>query len=229
MVARIGHGPDGRRRITDSGMHIVLLGAPGAGKGTQGSLLSERLGIPKIATGDILRLAVRAGTSLGLEAKRFMDAGELVPDEVILGLVREALRADEARAGAIFDGFPRTVGQAHALQEMLSGEGRVLDAVIALEVEPEAIVKRMSGRRTDPMTGDVYHVRFNPAPAEIVDRLVQRPDDREETVRHRLEVYEALTAPLVAFYETAGVPVHHLDGDRPIDQVQADLLALLRR
>lgn len=209
-------------------MHIILLGAPGAGKGTQGSLLSERLGVPKIATGDILRLAVRAGTSLGLEAKRFMDAGELVPDEVILGLVREALRSDDARQGAIFDGFPRTVGQAQALHEMLSGEGRTLDAVIALEVEPEAIVERMSGRRTDPLTGEVYHVRYNPAPAEIVDRLVQRPDDREETVRHRLEVYDELTAPLVAFYGAAGVAVHHVDGDRPIDEVQTDLMALLR-
>lgn len=210
-------------------MHIILLGAPGAGKGTQGSLLSERLGVPKIATGDILRLAVRAGTSLGLEAKRFMDAGELVPDEVILGLVREALRSEEARQGAIFDGFPRTVGQAQALHEMLSGEGRTLDAVIALEVEPEAIVERMSGRRTDPLTGEVYHVRYNPAPAEIADRLVQRPDDREETVRHRLEVYDELTAPLVAFYGAAGVAVHHVDGDRPIDEVQTDLMALLRR
>lgn len=210
-------------------MHIILLGAPGAGKGTQGSLLSERLGVPKIATGDILRLAVRAGTSLGLEAKRFMDAGELVPDEVILGLVREALRSDEARDGAIFDGFPRTVGQAQALHEMLSGEGRTLNAVLALEVEPEAIVERMSGRRTDPLTGEVYHVRYNPPPTDIADRLVQRPDDREETVRHRLEVYDQLTAPLVAFYEAAGVPVHHVDGDRPIDEVQVDLLALLGR
>ena len=210
-------------------MHLILLGAPGAGKGTQGSLLAERLGIPKIATGDILRLAVRAGTALGQEAKRFMDAGELVPDEVILGLVREVLRAESAQNGAIFDGFPRTVVQAEALQRMLAAEGRALDAVVALEVPVEAIVERMSGRRTDPITGEVYHVRYNPPPAQIADRVVQRPDDREETVRHRLKVYEAMTAPLVEFYERSGVPVHRVNGDRPIDEVQAEVLSALGR
>ena len=210
-------------------MHLILLGAPGAGKGTQGSLLAERLGIPKIATGDILRLAVQAGTRLGVEAKRFMDAGELVPDDVILGLVREALRGDAAQAGAIFDGFPRTVVQAEALQGILAEEGRTLDAVVALEVPAEAVVERMSGRRTDPVTGDVYHVRYNPPPESIADRVIQRPDDREETVRHRLSVYAQQTAPLVEFYERAGVPVHHLNGDRPIETVQAEMLGALGR
>src|SRR5215207_1370002 len=160
-------------------MHLILLGAPGAGKGTQGSLLAERLGVPKIATGDILRLAVRAGTELGTEAKRYMDAGELVPDDVILGLVREALRADAAQTGAIFDGFPRTVGQAEALQGILAEEGRALSAVVALEVPADAIVERMSGRRTDPATGEVYHLRYNPPPPAVADRVVQRPDDSE--------------------------------------------------
>ena len=210
-------------------MHLILLGAPGAGKGTQGSLLAERLGIPKIATGDILRLAVNAGTELGLQAKRFMDAGELVPDEVILGLVREALGSDAARNGAIFDGFPRTVGQAEALHKILADAGRSLDAVIALQVAEEAIVERMSGRRTDPITGQVYHIRHNPPPAEIADRLVHRPDDKEETVRHRLRVYESSTAPLVEFYERSGVPVHRVDGDRGIDVVQNELFSLLGR
>jgi adenylate kinase len=210
-------------------MHLILLGAPGAGKGTQGSMLAERLGVPKIATGDILRLAVRAGTELGMEAKRYMDAGELVPDDVILGLVREALRADAAQTGAIFDGFPRTVGQAEALQQILAEEGRALNAVVALEVPADAIVERMSGRRTDPATGEVYHVRYNPPPPAVADRVIQRPDDKEETVRHRLQVYEAMTAPLVQFYERAGVPVHRVDGDRDIDVVQTEILTALGR
>jgi adenylate kinase len=208
-------------------MLLILLGAPGAGKGTQGSLLSERLGIPKIATGDILRLAVREGTPLGLEAKRFMDAGELVPDEVILGLVREALAG--APDGAILDGFPRNTAQAEALQEILAEQGRKVDAVVALEVPVDAIVERMSGRRTDPVTGSVYHVVHNPPPDEVADRCVLRPDDQEETVRHRLAVYEASTRPLIDFYARSGVPVHRVDGDRAIEQVQDEILQLLGR
>lgn len=210
-------------------MHLILLGAPGAGKGTQGSRLAERLGVPKIATGDILREAVRQGTELGREAKRYMDAGELVPDSLILGLVREALASEEARGGAIFDGFPRNESQAGSLDRILSENGRKLDAVVALDVPAEAIVKRMSGRRTDPETGTVYHVEHNPPPAEIAGRVVQRPDDQEETIRHRLEVYEESTRPLIAHYEAEGVPVHHVDGDRPIDEVQQDILRVLGR
>lgn len=205
-------------------MYLILLGAPGAGKGTQGSLLAERLGVPKIATGDILREAVRNGTELGLEARRYMDAGELVPDTVILGLVREALAADGAAGGAVFDGFPRNVAQAESLEGILAESGRRVEAVVALEVPAEAIVARMAGRRTDPVTGAVYHLEHNPPPAEIAGRVVQRPDDREETIRHRLEVYEASTAPLVRHYETAGVPVHRVPGDRPIEEVQQDIL-----
>ena len=204
-------------------MLLILLGAPGAGKGTQGSLLAETLGVPKIATGDILREAVRQGSELGQEARRFMDAGELVPDTVILGLVRDALGDQTAVNGAILDGFPRNVAQAEALAEILEEQGRKVDAVVALEVSAEAVVKRMSGRRTDPVTGEVYHVEHNPPPAAIAERVVQRPDDREETIRHRLEVYEASTRPLVEFYEQAGVPVHRVDGDRPIEVVQRDL------
>lgn len=210
-------------------MHLILLGAPGAGKGTQGSRLAERLGVPKIATGDILREAVRQGTELGREAKRNMDAGELVPDDVILGLVREALASEEARDGAIFDGFPRNVAQAEALGRIFEEQGRTLDAVIALEVPAEAIVKRMSGRRTDPETGKVYHLEHNPPPAEIADRVVQRPDDQEETIRHRLRVYRENTAPLIAHYEQSGVPVRHVDGNREIDAVQQEILGLLDR
>jgi adenylate kinase len=208
-------------------MLLILLGAPGAGKGTQGSRLGERLGIPKIATGDILRQAVRDGTPLGKEAKRFMDAGELVPDAVILGLVRDALAASPE--GAILDGFPRNAAQAEALREILAENGRSVDAVVALEVPVEAIVERMSGRRTDPETGAVYHVVHNPPPTEVAGRCVLRPDDREETVRHRLAVYEESTRPLIDFYERAGVPVHRVDGDRPIEAVQDEILQRIGR
>lgn len=208
-------------------MHLILLGAPGAGKGTQGSRLAEQLGVPKIATGDILRAAVREGTELGQRAKGFMDAGELVPDEVILGLVREALCSDTARDGAIFDGFPRNVSQAGSLEQILRETGRALDAVLVLEVPDDAIVERMSGRRTDPETGTVYHVRHNPPPADVAERVVQRPDDREETVRHRLSVYAEQTEPLIAHYEGAGVPVRRVDGTRSIDEVQASLMGVL--
>ena len=210
-------------------MHLILLGAPGAGKGTQGSILAARLGIPKIATGDMLRDALRQGTELGQAAKRYMDAGELVPDPVILGLVREALEAEGAAGGAVFDGFPRNVAQAESLAEILREKGRSIDAGVALDVPAEAIVERMGGRRTDPVTGQVYHVVHNPPPVEIAGRCVQRPDDQEETIRNRLRVYEASTAPLVAFYESAGVPVHRLDGARPIEQVQGEILGLLGR
>lgn len=210
-------------------MDLVLLGAPGAGKGTQGALLAERLGVPKIATGDMLRDAVRRGTPLGVEARRFMDAGELVPDAVILGMVRERLAENDASEGAVFDGYPRNVAQAGALDEMLGEMGRKIDSVVYIQVEDDAIVRRMTGRRTDPETGTVYHVEFNPPPAEVAGRVVQRDDDREETVRHRLEVYRESTAPLVEHYREAGVPVHAVDGDRAIETVQGDVLEKLGR
>ena len=208
-------------------MDLILLGAPGAGKGTQGALLAERMGVPKIATGDMLRDALRQGTTLGQEAKRYMDAGELVPDSVVLGLVREALTKPEARGGAIFDGYPRNVAQAESLGGLLDEIGRRIDAVVYIDVPEEVIVRRMSGRRTDPETGAVYHLEHAPPPAEIAERLVQRPDDQEETVRNRLAVYRQTTAPLVAFYESAGVPVHHVDGTRQIEQVQDEIMELL--
>lgn len=204
-----------------------MLGAPGAGKGTQGIRLAERLGIPKIATGDLLREAVRNGTPLGLEAKRFMDAGELVPDSVVLGLLREALNSAAAMRGAIFDGYPRNVAQAETLRGLLDEMGRKIDAVLLIDVPEDVIVGRLGGRRTDPETGEVYHVDHNPPPAEVAGRVVQRPDDREETIRHRLEVYRESTAPLVAHYEQNGAPVHRVDGDREIEVVQDEILARL--
>ncbi|HEX8391133.1 MAG TPA: adenylate kinase [Longimicrobium sp.] len=210
-------------------MDLILLGAPGAGKGTQGALLTKTLGAPKIATGDMLRDAVRQGTPLGLQAKAVMDAGQLVSDDIVLGLVRERLSRPDAAAGAIFDGYPRNVAQAASLDALLAELGRRIDAVVYLDVHDDAIVERMSGRRTDPETGTVYHVVHNPAPDEIAARCVQRADDAEATVRERLEVYRRSTAPLVEHYRQAGVPVHTLDGGRPIDEVQADLRRALGR
>jgi adenylate kinase len=209
-------------------MDLVLLGAPGAGKGTQGALLAGKLGVPKIATGDMLRDAVRQGTELGLKAKQVMDAGQLVSDDIVLGLVRERLAGDAAD-GAIFDGYPRNVAQARALEGLLAEDGRRIDAVVYIDVDDDSIVRRMSGRRTDPETGTVYHVEHNPPPADVRDRCIQREDDREETVRHRLEVYRQSTAPLVDHYRQAGVPVHTVEGDGPIDAVQAEILGLLGR
>lgn len=210
-------------------MDLILLGAPGAGKGTQSSLLAERLEMAKIATGDILRDAVRRGTELGLEAKAFMDAGELVPDAVIFGLVKSALASPAAEAGAIFDGFPRNVPQAQKLEEILEEMGRTLGAVVVIDVPEEVLVRRMSGRRTDPETGNVYHVEHNPPPAEVASRVIQREDDREETVRHRLQVYRAATEPLISFYEAAEVPVYHVRGDRSIDLVRDEIVSLVGR
>ncbi|HEU4457025.1 MAG TPA: adenylate kinase [Longimicrobium sp.] len=210
-------------------MDLILLGAPGAGKGTQGVLLGEKLGVPKIATGDMLRDAVRAGTELGRQAKAVMDAGHLVSDEIVLGLVRERLSQGDAAEGAIFDGYPRNVAQARALDALLGELGRKIDAVVYLEVDDDAIVRRMSGRRTDPETGTVYHVEHNPPPADVAARCVQREDDSEETVRHRLNVYRENTAPLVEHYRAAGVPVHTVDGDRPIEVVQSEISSLLGR
>jgi len=208
-------------------MHVILLGPPGAGKGTQGNQLAQRLRVPKIATGDILRAAVREGTELGRKAQSFMDAGELVPDDVILGLVRDCLQDAEA-SGAVFDGFPRNVAQAESLTEILRKTGRTLDAVAVLEVPDEEIVRRMSGRRTDPETGEVYHLDHNPPTADVAARVVQRPDDREETVRNRLSVYAAQTAPLIDHYERSPVPVYRVDGTRGIEDVQRDLLERLQ-
>jgi adenylate kinase len=209
-------------------MDLVLLGAPGAGKGTQGALLATRLGIPKIATGDMLRDAVRQGTELGLKAKQVMDAGQLVSDDIVLGLVRERLAGDAA-AGAVFDGYPRNVAQARSLDGLLGEAGRGIDAVVYIDVDDDSIVRRMSGRRTDPQTGTVYHVEHNPPPADVAGRVVQREDDREETVRRRLEIYRESTAPLVDHYRQAGVPVHTVGGDGSIDAVQAEILGLLGR
>lgn len=212
-------------------MEIILFGPPGAGKGTQGALLAEERGLLRLSTGDLLRDALRAGTPLGLEAKKFMDAGELVPDDVILGMVREVMSGSEG-GGVIFDGFPRTAAQAEGLTRLLHDLGRELDAVVVLDVADDTIVGRLSSRQGCSTCGAVYNTQSNPpSVADVCDvcggEVIQRADDREETVRHRLEVYRAQTAPVVAWYEGDGVPVHRVDGDRPVAVVQQDLRALL--
>ncbi|MBZ0131223.1 MAG: adenylate kinase [Rhodocyclaceae bacterium] len=182
-------------------MKLILLGAPGAGKGTQAAFITEKYGIPQISTGDMLRAAVKAGTPLGLEAKKVMDAGQLVSDEIILGLIKERLKQPDCAKGFLFDGFPRTIPQAEALRS----QGVDLDFVLEIDVPDEEIIKRMSGRRVHPASGRTYHVTFNPPKVAGKDDatgedLIQRDDDKEETVRKRLDVYHSQTKPLVEFY-----------------------------
>ena len=182
-------------------MRILLLGAPGAGKGTQAAFIKDKFNIPQISTGDMLRAAVRAGTPLGLEAKKVMEAGELLADKLIMGLVKERIRQDDCRQGYLFDGFPRTLGQAEAMQQ----EGIEIDCVVEIVVADEEIIKRLSGRRVHPGSGRVYHIEFNPPQRPGKDdvtgeALIQREDDKEETVRKRLQVYHEQTSPLVRFY-----------------------------
>ncbi len=191
-------------------MRLLLLGPPGAGKGTQAKLLVERLGIPQISTGDMLRAAAKAGTPLGQEAKQYMDRGALVPDEVINQLVRERVQQPDCARGYILDGYPRTVAQAKSLREMLLALGLAVDHVLSLEVPVGELVERLAGRRTCRSCGAMYHVHFSPSKADgrcdaCGGATYQRDDDREETVRRRLTVYAEQTAPLVSFYEARGL------------------------
>ncbi len=218
-------------------MNLLLLGAPGAGKGTQGALLAERYGIPKISTGDLLREAVREGTPLGQKAKSYMDAGELVPDEVMLGLIQEVLTEDgtpdeAVERGFVLDGFPRTLRQAEGLDRLLDEIGRPLDAVIVVSVPDDVLIRRLSGRRTCANCGAVYNVYLEPPrTAGTCDRcggpLVERPDDTAATVRRRLEIYQEQTEPLIAYYERSRTPVYRVDGDRPVEEVQRAIMGLL--
>lgn len=182
-------------------MRLILLGAPGAGKGTQAQFIREKFGVPQISTGDMLRAAVKAGTPLGVEAKKVMDAGGLVSDDIIIGLVTDRLQQDDCRQGYLFDGFPRTLPQAEAMKLA----GVAIDYVLEIDVADEEIIDRMSGRRVHPASGRTYHVRFNPPRVEgkddlTGDDLVQRDDDREDTVRRRLAVYHSQTKPLLDYY-----------------------------
>lgn len=209
-------------------MRIILLGAPGAGKGTQAAYISERYGIPQIATGDMLRTAVSAGTELGKKAKEVMDRGDLVSDDIIIGLVKERIAAPDCENGFLFDGFPRTIAQADALREA----GVEIDAVVEIDVEDESIIRRMSGRRTHPSSGRVYHVEFNPPEVaghddETGEPLVQREDDREDVVRQRLETYHEQTEPLIGYYRkwaesgNASAPKYvYVEGEGEVEDVR---------
>jgi adenylate kinase len=212
-------------------MRIILLGPPGAGKGTQAKLLVERLGVPQISTGDMLRAAVKAGTPLGREAKAYMDRGALVPDGVIIGLVRERLQSTDCIRGYILDGFPRTVAQAEALEKALLDLRLSLDHVLFLEVPPEDLVVRIAGRRTCRACGAMFHVRFSPAKRDGVcdacgGETYQRDDDREDTVRHRLEVYAQQTEPLVRFFEGRGL-LRRIAGTGEIPEIFARMVESL--
>ncbi|GLW61407.1 adenylate kinase [Hydrogenophilus thermoluteolus] len=216
-------------------MRLILLGPPGAGKGTQAQAICRHFGIPQISTGDMLRAAVKAGTPLGLEAKKVMDAGGLVSDEIILGLVRERLQAPDCANGYLFDGFPRTLAQAEALKR----DGVPLDVVLVFEVPDEEIVERMSGRLVHPASGRTYHVKYNPPKQPGVDDvtgepLIQRDDDKEKTVRARLKVYHEQTKPLIDYYtawEASGDPaapnVRRVNGVGPVDEVTERVIAAL--
>ncbi len=213
-------------------MNLILFGAPGAGKGTQGALLARRFDVPRISTGDLLRQAVSEGTPLGQKARQYMVAGELVPDSIMLDLVCEAVGSDAARQGFILDGFPRNVAQAEALDGMLCALGRDVDTVAVLDVPDEVVIKRIAGRRSCPSCQAVYNIHYEPPRRDqqcdrCASALVQRADDQEETVRRRLEVYREQTQPVLAYYRERGTPILELAGDRPVEDVQGELLSRL--
>ena len=206
-------------------MNIVLLGAPGAGKGTQAQKLVAEYGLAHISTGDLLRAAIKEGSKLGKKAKGYMDEGKLVPDDLVIDLVKERLEADDAQKGFILDGFPRNTAQAVTLDSELAAMGRNLDAALLVSVEPGVIVERLSSRRTCRSCGYTA-----PAGVDVCPRcggeMYQRDDDKPETIQHRLDVYETQTAPLVEYYKGHSI-LREVDGDRPVDEVYADVKALL--
>lgn len=218
--------------MTQAGrMFLVLLGVPGAGKGTQARLLETKLGIPQISTGDLFRYNLKNQTELGLLAKSYMDRGDLVPDEVTILMVKDRLLRDDCKPGAIFDGFPRNLSQAVALDEMLAADGGVR-RVLLFSLDDDEAVRRISGRRTCKVCGTAYHVDYNPPKVEgkcDLDggELIQRDDDKPETVKARLYVYYKQTSPLVGYYFAKGL-LTEVDGTQPIERVQADLLQTLQ-
>ncbi len=214
-------------------MRVVLVGPPGAGKGTQAQFIASHLAIPKVSTGDIFRYNVSAGTELGRQAKSFMERGDLVPDEVTVAMVASRLQEDDALSGFLLDGFPRNVPQAETLKKMLADWGMRLDLVLELVVDHDEVIRRLSGRRTCRKCGRVWHVAFDPPSVagkcdECGGELFQRDDDREETIRHRLEVYEQQTQPLISYYADEGILLG-IDATGPVDDVTDRALLALRR
>ncbi|MEW6140508.1 MAG: adenylate kinase [Thermodesulfobacteriota bacterium] len=214
-------------------MRIVLLGGPGSGKGTQAKKLTEELRIPQISTGDIFRAAVKEGTPMGLRAKEYMEKGELVPDEVVVGVVEERLSKPDLENGYMLDGFPRTLPQAEALDKILGAQGKSIDHAVLVDVPDEELIKRLAGRRTckNSECGAMFHVMFNPPKQEgICDKcggeLYQRADDQEATIRERLTVYNSQTAPLIAYYENKGL-LRRVEGVGPIDQIYDSIKRVL--
>ena len=207
-------------------MDLVMFGPPGAGKGTQAKRLVAKLGLPQISTGDIMRAERKSGSKLGQKFDHFMSNGLLVPDELVLELMKKRLGEDDAQKGVIFDGFPRTVGQAKALDGILGDMGRAVHKVLALEVDEEAIVDRITGRRVDKASGHEYHIRYNPPPAGV--EVVQRADDNEETVRTRAQQYREKTEPVLEYYESTGTSVERIVGTGSLDEVTARIEAVIK-
>ncbi|HDP70159.1 MAG TPA: adenylate kinase [Actinobacteria bacterium] len=212
-------------------MNLVLLGAPGAGKGTQAKFIAKKYNTPHISTGDMLRAAIADKTMLGIKAKGYMDKGELVPDEVVVGIVKERLLEEDCKMGFILDGFPRTVFQADALKKALAGEGKKLGLVLNVEVSEDELIKRLTGRRSCKECGKVYHIIFNPPKnGDVCDvcggELYQRDDDTVETVNNRLKVYREQTLPLIDYYRKEGL-LKNVDGVKPVADVERSVIAVL--
>jgi adenylate kinase len=207
-------------------MNLMLFGAPGAGKGTQAKFLIEKYDIPQISTGDILRAAIAKGTEMGMEAKKYMDDGKLVPDSTIIGIIKDRLAEKDCKKGFILDGFPRTIPQAEALEVLMKNMGIALDKVISLDVPDSDIVERITGRRVSKTTGKIYHIKFNPPVDENEEDLYQRADDTEETVKKRLAAYHDQTAPLFNFYKERRV-MAEVNGTQDVDKVTADIVKIL--
>ena len=209
-------------------MNIILFGAPGAGKGTQAKELIKKYEIPQISTGDILREAIANKTPLGLEAKKLMDQGQLVSDDIVNGLVEARLKEKDCEKGFILDGFPRTVIQAESLDNIMKKIGKKIDKVIALNVSDEEIIERITGRRVSKVTGKIYHIKYNPPVEEKLEDLEQRADDNEETVKKRLAVYNEQTAPVLDFYKKQD-KVCEIDGSQKLEKITQDIIDILEK
>ena len=214
-------------------MQIVLFGPPGAGKGTQAKFISEQYNIPHVSTGDILRENVREGTALGKKAKTYMDKGELVPDAVLIDIIKERIQKPDTRKGFLFDGFPRTIPQAESLDEILDDINKKLDAIVNIDVGTSELVKRLSGRLTCRNCGATYNIRTNPPKVDSIcdacgGELYQRADDTEAAIKNRIAVYKKQTAPLIDYYKKKGILVD-IDGEREIDEVRSDIMKALER